>query len=225
MKIIRSKCYICGCDSEFSISDDAVLLREARCPHCGASLRNSDVAKCILDYFGNSDSNLLSLSKEEIAKYKILNTCSSGVIHDALKKSDNYICSEYFKDVPIGEYRDGIMSVDLTNIPFDDDSIDLIISEDVFEHVENYEGALEEINRVLNIGGAHIFTVPLHEGKKTVSRIGKKEVYHGDPNPENKDNGVLVYTDWGDDICDIIDRKGFSSSIEYLHSFYNPDEI
>ena len=43
----KDKCYICGSNTEFYIDDNATLLREAKCTQCGASMRNSDVAKIL----------------------------------------------------------------------------------------------------------------------------------------------------------------------------------
>ncbi|MFL5626164.1 MAG: class I SAM-dependent methyltransferase [Ktedonobacteraceae bacterium] len=44
-------------------------------------------------------------------------------------------------------------------IPFDDDTFDFIVSDQVFEHVQNWPQTLEEIKRVLKPGGSslHIF--------------------------------------------------------------------
>ncbi len=88
--------------------------------------------------------------------------------------------------------------------------MDLVITQDVFEHVLNPGSALAEICRTLKPDGAHLFTVPLYRGQKTVSRAiptpeGIKylldPVYHSNP----VDNaGSLVITDWGDDLPDFI---------------------
>ncbi|HLJ28091.1 MAG TPA: class I SAM-dependent methyltransferase [Candidatus Angelobacter sp.] len=44
-------------------------------------------------------------------------------------------------------------------IPFDDDYFDLVISEQVFEHVKDYDTAIREVHRVLKPGGItmHLF--------------------------------------------------------------------
>lgn len=183
LKIVseNEKCYICGAITNFVIHDKATLLRDAKCLNCGASIRNSDKAGAIIKtYMLNEES--LSETLCNMVGLRILNTCSSGALHNVLHKLPGYIVSEYFDDIPNGEYKDRILSADLMDLPFDDNSIDLIISEDVFEHISNCKKAFSEIERTLVPGGYHIFTVPLHEGKRTKSRIGnEKKIYHGDP--------------------------------------------
>lgn len=225
MIVSTERCSICGEIHDFVLDDGVTLLREARCKGCGASIRNSDTAAAILEFLGKKSKALVELSDKDLDGVLILNTCSSGSIHNALKRFPGYICSEYFRDVPNGEFYEGIMSVELSKIPFPDNSLDLIISEDVFEHVENYECALSEIYRVLKPKGEHIFTVPIHDGKKTESRKKKRDVFHGDPNPESGGAGVLVYTDWGEDITDIVANYGFETEIIRGHCFYGPNEV
>lgn len=224
MVVAKEKCKVCGKVSEFKINDEAVLLREAVCEHCGASIRNSDVAGEIIRFISGDDAGLMDRG-QEIGKYEILNTCSTGYIHNALKDFDNYTCSEYFDNVPSGDYCEGILCVDLCHMPFEDNTFDIVVSEDVFEHVEHYGQALKEIFRVLKPGGCHIFTVPLHDGRMTQSRENKRKVYHGDPNPLGGDDGSLVITDWGDDIDKILEGYGYQVEIKRKHVFYAPEEI
>lgn len=224
MVVLKEKCQICGKVSRFCIADDAVLLREAKCENCGASIRNSDVAGEVIRYISGDESGLIDQG-EKIEKYSILNTCSTGYIHEVMKDLTNYTCSEYFDDIPSGDYCEGILCVDLCNIPFMDNTFDIVISEDVFEHVANYDKALQEIFRVLKPGGCHIFTVPIHEGKNTESRKNKRMVYHGDPNPLSGEEGALVITDWGDDIDKVLDKYGYATEIKRKHIFYSSEEV
>lgn len=48
-------------------------------------------------------------------------------------------------------------------LPFDDNSFDLIISNQVFEHIPDYKKSLEEIHRVLKPGGKLIALFPVQE--------------------------------------------------------------
>lgn len=222
MNVTKETCQLCGKISDFTIEDNAVLLREAKCCNCGASLRNSDVAGEVLRFISGNNHGLVN-QLEALDKYRILNACSSGFIHNALKNLDNYTCSEYFDDIESGDYYEGVLCVDLCNIPFSNNTFDIIITEDIFEHILNYEKALSEILRVLKPGGCHIFTVPLHDGRKTIGRQGKRNVYHGDP--IHADEGCLVITDWGDDIKDIVESFGYHVEIVRKHIFYEPSEV
>lgn len=222
MIVVNEKCNICGELADFVIDDKAVLLREAKCNHCGASIRNSDVAGEILCYI-QAPEDALESAADKLAGIRILNACSSGYIHNALKDLNEYICCEYFDEIPSGEYVDGVLCVDLCDIPFPENTFDLVITEDVFEHITGYEKAMEEILRVLKVGGSHIFTVPIHENKKTESREGKRPVYHGDP--VRPDDGTLVITDWGEDIKEIVEEYGYGVEVKRAHSFYTADEV
>jgi SAM-dependent methyltransferase len=93
---------------------------------------------------------------------------------------------------------------------FPDGEFDLVISQDVFEHVLRPELAFSEICRTMKPGGVHIFTLPLYRGNKTVTRATAtpegvqyvhEPIFHGNP---VDDAGSLVVTDWGDDIIDFI---------------------
>ena len=83
----------------------------------------------------------------------IYNKESSGQLHNALCKANNYICSEYLgPEYERGQIVNSIRNEDLQHLSFNDDSFDIIISADVFEHIPNPYKAHEEIFRVLNIG-------------------------------------------------------------------------
>lgn len=53
-----------------------------------------------------------------------------------------------------------IQQTDATRLPFADNSFDKIICSEVLEHIENYQGVLQEIKRVLKSGGILAISVP-----------------------------------------------------------------
>lgn len=55
----------------------------------------------------------------------------------------------------------GVRREDLENQSFEDESFDLHVTQDVFEHLFNPAAAFREIARTLRPGGAHIFTTPI----------------------------------------------------------------
>jgi SAM-dependent methyltransferase len=126
------------------------------------------------------------------------------------KECKNYLPSQYYPDVQPGTFNRGIRCENLEKLTFADCTFDLVITQDVFEHVLHPAPAFREIARTLKPGGAHIFTVPVYQGQKTAIRAEQtaneikhllEPIYHG--NPVDK-NGSLVVTDWGDDILDFI---------------------
>ncbi|EEM24564.1 Methyltransferase [Bacillus thuringiensis serovar tochigiensis BGSC 4Y1] len=106
---------------------------------------------------------------------------------------------------------------------FQNESFDLFITQDVFEHVMEPKKAFKEIERVLKPGGAHVFTVPwYHTLPKTLqrARINKEgieymeePIYHGNPIDEN---GALVTFDWGQDMIEYIYTHANMYTIVYL---------
>lgn len=221
MIISFEKCYICGKISHFSIEDNAKLLREAICEFCNSSLRNSDTAKILVKSLLNRNS-AIEECKNELLEFKILEAQASGSINQALKNSLNYTCFEYFDDIKPGEMNGEVLCNNLENLTFEDNSFDVLISQDVLEHVVNPTNAFSEIKRVLKPGGKHIFTVPLHQGRQTICRSNLPPVFHGDP---IRESGALVQFDWGDDIIDIIYKQGMSTITHALHIFYSNDEL
>ena len=222
MNVVFEKCFVCGRKSHFNIAEGATLLRDSTCEFCGTSLRSSDVAHIISKKLLDESIPLCEMG-DKLSKFKILSTCTTGSIHEYLSSNPHYISGEYLDGVPSGEYLDGVLCLDLQELPFENNYFDLIISEDVLEHVIDIQRAFHEINRVLKIEGRHIFTVPIHENRETKSRIGNpKEIFHCDPiRPE----GALVITDFGNDVITILADFGMETSQYVSHRFFDETEI
>lgn len=143
------------------------------------------------------------------------------------KNCKNYSASYCFNDVKLGDYKNNYRCENLENLTFDDNSFDLFITQDVFEHIMNPESAFKEIARVLKPGGAHVFTMPLYTKMGRSIRRASEEngeityplepVYHG--NPINS-AGSLVTFDWGRDFPEIV----FKSSGLYTTIFLCKNE-
>jgi SAM-dependent methyltransferase len=123
-----------------------------------------------------------------------------------------YIPSQFFMNEPLGAMVGLYRCENLEQLTFADDSIDLHVSQDVFEHVLRPPLAFAEIARTLKPGGAHIFTVPIVNKEKPsnmriavdanggITHLVPPE-YHGNPIDAK---GSLVTIDWGFDIRDHI---------------------
>ena len=98
-----------------------------------------------------------------------------------------------------------------------DGQIDLIISNDVFEHLPDPGKAFTECLRVLKSGGTMLATIPFHrEYDKSITRAkfdrnllvhSLSPVFHGNPVSEE---GSLVFTDFGWDLLDKMKDAGFA---------------
>ncbi len=51
-----------------------------------------------------------------------------------------------------------LLEADATDLPFDDDSFDLVVSTSAFHHIDRPQIALEEIHRVLDVSGTLVLT-------------------------------------------------------------------
>jgi SAM-dependent methyltransferase len=139
----------------------------------------------------------------------------------------NYIASQFYPDKPLGKMVDDHYNEDLENQTFQNESFDIVITQDVLEHIYDPAKAFAEIARTLRKGGSHIFTVPLvnkHKPTEVWATKGKDgnpvfirtEEYHGNPiNPK----GSPVTMHWGFDIVDFIkSESGLETTIEYINN-------
>lgn len=147
----------------------------------------------------------------------------AGPASDKLRREcTHYEATQYWPDLTGGSYRQGQRCENLERMTFEDQRFDLVITQDVLEHVMNPANAFAEIARTLKVGGAHVFTVPYYRNQGTVVRVVenrngieylREPVYHANPIDEK---GSLVVTDWGDDLIDVICANGGMSTEIFL---------
>jgi SAM-dependent methyltransferase len=120
--------------------------------------------------------------------------------------------THYYPHVPAGDVYHGIRCENLEHLTFPDASFDLVVTQDVMEHVLDPGRAFAEIARTLVPGGIHVFTVPFYDRQETVIRASRAAAgieylepaqYHGNP---IDDRGSLVTAEWGRDIVPFIER-------------------
>lgn len=125
--------------------------------------------------------------------------------------------SEYLgHDLAGGTVIDGIRHEDALALSFADESFDVIVSQEVLEHVPSITDAIDETARVLAPNGRLLLSVPFDQtADETVQRARlvsgvvehlQEPVFHGNPvSPE----GSLVFYDHGWDLMDRLRDSGF----------------
>ena len=118
---------------------------------------------------------------------------------------------------------------DLNHLTFEDESFDLVITSDVFEHVIDPYVAFAEIARVLRVGGVHIFSIPLTWPLPFRSveraRLVDDEIQHLEaPRYHRAGDGSdsLVITDWGSDIVDGLCDLGMQTQLVRASGMIDP---
>jgi SAM-dependent methyltransferase len=220
----NSICTVCGSTETFEFFGGSP--RESfNCPKCKSSLRYREQAKSIVSLYGNN--RYASFSELVLdPNFKRLNIFEPGVTGPFRKyfnDFDNYHQSFYWEDLQLGKSRDGIQNQDLMNLTYEDDTFDLIITSDIFEHVRKPFLGFEEIYRVLQPGGIHVFSIPAHHPmrKKTHFRVdtsGPEDIHIDPPNyhGDGKGGKSLVYVDYGLDFINHLNDIGFNTYLEFV---------
>jgi SAM-dependent methyltransferase len=127
------------------------------------------------------------------------------------RECPRYIATHRFTGVELGSTHEGFRCEDLEALTFVDGCFDLVITQDVFEHIFDYRRGFREVMRTVRGGGAHVFTTPMYKGlaksqDQAVRKDGRivhlaEPEYHGNPIDRN---GSLVTVRYGSDICEIV---------------------
>ena len=140
--LYRGNKYYCNCCNrsfrKFKPKGNTLIQREnAECPFCGSLER----VRNLLFYIEN-ETDLLT------GNYSLLHFAPEWPLLPFFKKNKNldHITADINPNV--AKYR-----IDITNIPFPDNSFDYIICSHVLGHVTDEKKAIEELYRVLKIDG------------------------------------------------------------------------
>ena len=206
-------CPVCESGTLFAAVGDW-WREDLKCIRCGSSARQRALVAFLEQQFPKL-SNLAVYEPASVAP----------VQHWLKKHSTHYTTSQFFSDRPFGRMHRGVRNESLEALTFADASFDLVISQDVFEHIEQPERAFREVARVLKPGGSHVFTIPYYPDQATETRVRMIEgqpisefelEYHGNPVDEE---GSLVFTRFGADLAAIIeDASGLTTTIHEMQN-------
>jgi SAM-dependent methyltransferase len=190
-------CHCCRSGTEFVAYSD--WLRDSYvCGRCMSSPRQRHV-QLILDTFFTGWENKI-IHESSPASTMISQYCS------------NYSSSQYFPGSPPGTMVHGVRCENIEALTFDENSIDIFITQDVLEHVFHPDRAIQEIMRVLKPGGVHLFTTPKARNVQETQHRARQEEdgsvthlydpeYHGNPVGDGR---ALVTFLFGSDFEDLL---------------------
>lgn len=212
------RCIACGRPGVFLCFDPNARRNNMSCPFCHSASRNRYIARKILEIFAPDARSLVEWGRSG-ADTAVYNTHVDDIFCRALSDLPNFVCSALLPGRRLGESVNGTATCqDLEQLTFDGDRFDLVISEDVLEHVRQDVRALEQIRRVLKPGGWHVFSVPYDASACTVQRFELRTggdaprlpvEYHGD----TIRGRIVTYRNYGADFPDLLRSVGFDVAV------------
>lgn len=213
------RCPVCGHDGwtrqqviwpelarQWELSADEVAYVDHQqgttCDGCGTSLRSAALADAVSATLGWGRP-WHQLPARVTGAVRTLEINEAGTLTPHLRRWSGHRLVEY-------------PDVDMQDLPFEDDSFDLVLHSDTLEHVPDPVKGLAECRRVLRPGGFLAYTIPLVVGRLGRTRAGLEPSFHG---AEGQDN-YLVHTEYGADFWTEVVRAGFEQVT--VHAFDHP---
>lgn len=213
--IISGYCDVCQKESQFRL--DYVFSEltggfEKKIPVFRERLRCS---KCKLN---NRMRYLISVMKKMYTSGKkvYMYEYVTRAFKEMYKFIPDLVGSEYLGDYESGSYIKGILHEDAMNLSFGDEMFDLVLSQDVFEHVSDCDKAFREMFRIIRVGGKAVITVPFASKNDIVEKRAeiingklvfyKEPIYHGNP---LSNEGALVFNIFSWDLFNTLKSIGF----------------
>jgi SAM-dependent methyltransferase len=207
--LVRGHCPICERAAVFRV-EGPWLRDQFVCTGCGSIPRWRAVV------------HVLGMFFPDWRKLAVHESSPGGAASDKIaRECGGCVQTHYFPGVPGGQSKDGFRCEDLESQTFPDAAFDVVVTQDVFEHIPDPARGFAEVARTLKPGGAHVFTIPWYHWKPTLVRAErapdgsvrhlKPPDYHGNP---IDDKGSLVFREWGSDVCDFVYRaSGLTTTV------------
>lgn len=167
----------------------------AHCPRCNSIARDRFLMLCFLARTPyRQDLRVLETSPRLGQAYR-----------RAMRRSFSYTASDFDLSAHEGDIR-----LDLQDIDLADESIDVLLTPHVLEHVPDTNRALREMFRILSPGGRMYLQVPLCRGTTAVPSVPE---FHADDTP--------VFFNFGWDLTDALRSVGFDVHVLVTAEFFD----
>jgi len=209
------ECPVCGSVFRIFIPAGNPLRENVKCPQCGSVERMRLMWLYLTEmshlFDGRSDIKLLHFAPEKFLYEKF----------SRLRNLEYIPCDLYPGKYIFGGKRK-IAKVDITHIPFDNGSFDLILCSHVLEHIPDDALAMSELYRVMKPGGWGIFQVPIdHTMEKTYEDFSITT-----PEGRLKAFGQCDHVRWyGTDYKNRLEMAGFKVTVDDFVLKFSDKEI
>jgi SAM-dependent methyltransferase len=144
---------------------------------------------------------------------KILEPCARGPQALFLKEKFDFYAPEFdLEKIKAG--ADPRKYADLQALAFADQTFDIVIASEVFEHVREDVKGFREVYRTLKKGGTFLLTVPYdHQREQTnvfVQVDGDQDIYLVPPRYHGGGGSTLAYREYGRDLLALLNSVGFA---------------
>ncbi|GAB2497586.1 class I SAM-dependent methyltransferase [Arenimonas alkanexedens] len=210
-------CSVCAAATEFQVDTGVrfgpnVNLREGlHCPGCGLGNRNRLLFSAVQELSLPASPRGLVLEATTPLYERLL------AAYPWLEGSE-YFGPEHAAGALTPVRGRPVQHQSITALGYGDASLDLLVHNDVLEHVQDTAQALAECRRVLRPGGSCVFTMPFFPLRATTLVRGRHRAdgslehlespeYHGDG---LRTEGIYTYYHFGRDLLAVVAAAGFS---------------
>ena len=148
--------------------------------------------------------------------YKVLHIAPEQEFLRKFKKMKNldYTSADLYS--PIVDVK-----ADILDLPFEDESFDVVFCNHVLEHIEEDQKAMSELYRIMKNGGWGIFQVPM----KNSLEKSYEDFSITDPKERQKHFGQYDHVRWyGMDYFSRLEQAGFTVDINFYSKKFSPEE-
>lgn len=209
---MRVTWHYCGANAEGSVHP--AWTETCACKSCGLNSRMRALIDFLTSQLNTPTSARIYIAEQTTVSFSVFQKLFADVT------GSEYLGPDYKPgQIATGFKNHGqVRHEDLSRLSFADGSFDLVLTQDVFEHVPAYAKTFSECARVLKPGGALVFTVPFfYDQAKTgiratmdaqgaIQHILPPE-FHGNP---VSNEGSLCFQNFGWDLLETLQAAGFS---------------
>ena len=183
------------------------------CSQCGLNSRMRALIDLLVSKLNVSQTAHVYIAEQTTVSFKVVQNLFENVI------GSEYLGPGYKLGEVVADFNGhvNVRHEDLSRLSFADSVFDIVLSQDVFEHIPEYLNTFSESARILKRGGSLVFTIPFFydqaetriratvDAQGSVQHILPPE-FHGNP---VSNEGSLCFQNFGWDILDALRNAGF----------------